>query len=94
MNRTSGGIGYAIGDGAVAERRDVKTADPGVLCSHESRCQIGQPVRIWVRIIIDIGDNVPDSGLQTYVARSGEASILSADKMNLMLFHYEAGVIR
>ena len=55
----------AIGDHAVTGRRDIGTANAGVFGSQERRRQIGQPVRIWIGIVVDIGDDLAGCRVQS-----------------------------
>src|SRR5262245_19579294 len=82
MNRSAGRVRDAISDHAVAGRSEIGAAHAGVFFGawiEERSHQVGQPVRVWVRVIFKVGDNVSGGRGKSKIACVVQPTILPRD---------------
>ena len=75
----------ALGDRSVTRRRDIRSAHRGVRGAEEADRQIGEPVRIGVGVVVDVGDDLARGRGEARVARAGQAAVLGLDQPAVVL---------
>ena len=68
-----------------ARRRDVRTADADVVVAKERCCQIPQPVRIRISVIVHVGDDLSGGRLQSGIASATQARIRRSNQAERIL---------
>src|SRR5690606_8625762 len=81
MSWTAWGICYAVSDPTVAGRRQIRPPDCSEIRGHERMCKVLQPVRVGIRVVIDVSDDLPGGRMQPQIARAGETAILHANEL-------------
>src|SRR5437867_2095277 len=85
MDRPARGFGDAAGDGTVVRRSYIRAPNPGVRRRETASGQVYEPVGSWVRVVVDVGDDLPAGRRQTRVAGAAQAALLRADKADAEL---------
>ena len=80
VHRTARRGGDALRDPSVVLRRQIRSADADVRGRREAARQVLEPVRIRVRIAVEVGDDVARCVIQAGVARAAQPSVLGADE--------------
>jgi hypothetical protein len=93
MDRPAGGAGDAIGNPSL-RRRDVRPAHGGVMAAEKGGAEIAKPVRVGLRIVVDIGDDLARGSPQPCVARAREAAVARLDQLDAVLGGYRGAVVR
>ena len=78
-------VGDAAGDYPVLWEGEIGATNAGVGGGHEGARQVLQPVRIWLRVVVDVGDDFAGSHREPRVSRGGEPAILSFDQAAVVL---------
>ena len=73
MHGTTRGIRHTVGYRTVPRRRQIRSANAHMGRTHESCCEIGQPMGIRIRIVINIGHNLTPGLLPASIARIARA---------------------
>src|SRR5207245_705517 len=73
-------LGHALGDRSVSWRGDVRTPHAGVRGAHEGGDEIGEPLGVGVRVVVEVGDDLPGGRLQPRVAGVGKTAVLRLDE--------------
>src|SRR5207245_9691302 len=94
VHRSARCAGDALGDRPVARWRDVRPAHTGVRRAEERGCEVRKPVRVGVRVVVDICDDLARRGVETGVARNGQAAVRSLDQANIVATGDRAGAVR
>src|SRR5215471_15691353 len=77
MYRSARSVRHTIGDSTIARRGDVWSADSHMSRAKKRVSEVSQPVRIRVRIIIQISDNLTGRRLHADIPGSAQALIRS-----------------
>ncbi len=94
VTRPARRVGNALGRGTVARRWDVRPGDAHVIRGHEQVREIMQPVRVRVRIIIDVRHDGSRGRLHAHVAGRTEAVVRRADQAHVVTRNNVHGFIR
>ena len=94
MNRTARRYSDTVGNQAVAGRRQIRPADSNMIRRHKCVCKVLEPVRVGIRIIIDIGNDLTASSFTTCVARTAQTSIFCTNEAKWVLPCDFSGVVR
>ena len=84
----------ALGDGSIARRGEVRSTHRGVRRAQEPSGEVGEPVRIGVGIVVEIGDDFAGGCIQARVARTGEATVLGPDQPAVVVACDGSGLVR
>src|SRR5215208_2866392 len=85
MDRTTRGVGYAIGDRPVVGGRDVRSTDPSVFGTEEAGGEVGEPMRVGACVVVEVGDDLPGGRLHAGVAGATQATVLRSDELEIVL---------
>src|SRR5207237_3421138 len=80
MNRAAWGARDALRRTAVTGGRDVRSAHADIRGAQKSVRKIRQPLRIGVRVIVDVRDDLAAGCTETGVPRTRETTVLGLDK--------------
>ena len=89
VDGAAGRMGDAIGDHAIARRRNVRAAHASVFLgagSEEEGDQIVQPMGVRIGVVVDVGDDLTGGGFQPEVAGVAQAAIRLGDDPVLAVF--------
>src|SRR5437762_4002653 len=94
MNGAARGARDAFGYPTVARRRDVRSTDADMRRAQKPVREIRQPVRIGVRVIVDVRDDLAPGCMKAGVPRAGEAAILGLDQPAVVSARDSGGGVR
>src|SRR5204862_1236727 len=81
--RPAGCLRYALGEGRVAGRRKVGSADAGVSGRLERRGEVVQPMWIGPRVAVDVRNDLTGGQLEAEVPGTREPAVLLTDELEV-----------
>ncbi len=93
MDRAAWRIGYTVGHPAIVIRCQMRAAHADMTGVEKGGGQMRQPMWVRISIVINIGDNLALSRLQTRIASIAEPAIAGADEPEPIRAHNGHGVI-
>ena len=76
---------HALRDQSVPRRREVRSAHRRVRGAHERGREIGEPLRVGVGVVVDVGDDLSRGRFEPRVARARQAAVPGPDEPAVVL---------
>jgi hypothetical protein len=94
VHRATGSIRNAVGHPRVVGRMQVRPSDANVLRTREAVREVMEPLRVGIRVVVDIRDDLTRGRVQAGVTSAAEPLVRGSDQTHTRLGRNQRGVVR